>query len=86
MSISDGDSLSSGHDAENKEKSKIWTAEEVELLHILLRKYGTDFHILSNFFPRKTKSQLKVIYLSCRIDTSCISVANGSGRRRRCSS
>ena len=28
---------------------------------LLLKKYGTDFHILSNFFPKKTKNQLKVI-------------------------
>lgn len=34
----------------------------MELFHILLRKYGTDFHILSNFFPKKTKNQLKVTH------------------------
>ena len=45
---------------ESKEKSKLWTAEEVELFQLLLKKYGTDFHILSNFFPKKTKNQLKV--------------------------
>lgn len=72
MSISDGDSLSSGHEPECKEKSKVWTPEEIELFHILLKKYGTDFHILSNFFPKKTKNQLKVIPSLCRIDTNNI--------------
>jgi hypothetical protein len=52
--------MSSGHEPENKEKSKVWTGEEIELFRILLKKYGTDFHILSNFFPKKTKNQLKV--------------------------
>jgi hypothetical protein len=53
-----------------KEKSKVWTAEEVELFGILLRKYGTDFHILSAFFPKKTKNQLKVTPLKFRTDIS----------------
>lgn len=26
----------------------------------MLRKYGTDFHMLSSFFPKKTKNQIKV--------------------------
>ena len=43
-----------------KEKSKIWTEEEIELLKMLLKNYGTDFHILSTFFPKKTKNQIKV--------------------------
>ena len=28
---------------------------------MLIDKYGTDFHILSSFFPKKTKNQIKVI-------------------------
>lgn len=50
-----------------KEKSKNWTEEEVEVLELSLKKYGTDFHILSTFFPKKTKNQIKVIKLECRI-------------------
>ena len=46
-----------------KEKSKIWTEEEIELLRMLLKNYGTDFHILSTFFPKKTKNQIKVCIL-----------------------
>ena len=38
----------------------MWSEEETELFGILLKKYGTDFHILSTFFPKKTKNQLKV--------------------------
>lgn len=59
---SETDSLSSSHTLEDmKEKSKIWTEEEIELLRMLLKNYGTDFHILSTFFPKKTKNQIKVI-------------------------
>lgn len=54
-------------DSEMKEKSKNWTEEEVEVLELSLKKYGTDFHILSTFFPKKTKNQIKVIKLECRI-------------------
>ena len=58
---SETDSLSSSHTLEDmKEKSKIWTEEEIELLRMLLKNYGTDFHILSTFFPKKTKNQIKV--------------------------
>lgn len=49
-------------DSEMKEKSKNWTEEEVEMLQMALKKYGTDFHILSTFFPKKTKNQIKVPY------------------------
>ena len=61
--MSETDSISSNHTVESdfKEKSKIWTEEEVENLRMLLDKYGTDFHILSSFFPKKTKNQIKVI-------------------------
>jgi hypothetical protein len=83
MSISDGDSLSSGHEPENKEKSKVWTADEVELFHILLKKYGTDFHILSNFFPKKTKNQLKVLPAPRRTDTNSTSAENASAIGRK---
>lgn len=60
--ISETESISSSHtvEIEFKEKSKIWTAEESELLRMLIDKYGTDFHILSSFFPKKTKNQIKV--------------------------
>lgn len=63
--LSETDSISSSHTVESefKEKSKIWTEEEVETLRILLNKYGTDFHILSSFFPKKTKNQIKVASL-----------------------
>ena len=37
---------------------------------LLLKKYGTDFHILSNFFPKKTKNQLKVLLPLSRIATN----------------
>ena len=62
--LSETDSISSSHTVESefKEKSKIWTEEEVETLRILLNKYGTDFHILSSFFPKKTKNQIKVMF------------------------
>lgn len=61
--MSETDSISSSHTVESdfKEKSKIWTEEEIELLRLLLNKYGTDFHILSSFFPKKTKNQIKVM-------------------------
>lgn len=57
-------------DSELKEKSKNWTEEEVELLQMSLKKYGTDFHILSSFFPKKTKNQIKVMSLTFRTSTS----------------
>jgi hypothetical protein len=67
---SETESISSSQSIETKEKSKVWTSEEVELFGILLRKYGTDFHILSAFFPKKTKNQLKVTLSSLRTDTN----------------
>ena len=41
----------------------IGTTKLINLPHFqrAIKKYGTDFHILSNFFPKKTKNQLKVI-------------------------
>jgi hypothetical protein len=69
--MSETDSISSSQSIEVKEKSKVWTEEEIELFSILLRKYGTDFHILSAFFPKKTKNQLKVLSSSLRTDTNC---------------
>jgi exo-beta-1,3-glucanase (GH17 family) len=68
--MSETDSISSNHSIESKEKSKLWTHEEVELFHLMLKKYGTDFHILSNFFPKKTKNQLKVLLSLSRTDTN----------------
>jgi hypothetical protein len=70
FSMSETDSISSSQSIESKEKSKLWTPEEVELFHLMLKKYGTDFHILSNFFPKKTKNQLKVPFPSPRTATS----------------
>ena len=62
-SISETDSISSARSAEfPKEKSKVWSGEEMELFKLLLKRFGTDFSILSNFFPRKTKNQLKNRY------------------------
>lgn len=57
-------------DMELKEKSKIWTQEETEMLEIMLRKYGTDFQMLSSFFPKKTKNQIKVHCFKCRTNTN----------------
>lgn len=59
-SVSETDSISSNQSYDSKEKSKVWSEEEMDLFKILLKKYGTDFHILSAFFPKKTKNQLKV--------------------------
>jgi|JI9StandDraft_2_1071091.scaffolds.fasta_scaffold443720_1 hypothetical protein len=70
--MSETDSISSNQSIESKEKSKLWTAEEVELFQLLLKKYGTDFHILSNFFPKKTKNQLKVLSSRFRTDINSI--------------
>lgn len=70
--MSETDSISSSQSIESKEKSKLWTAEEVELFQLLLKKYGTDFHILSKFFPKKTKNQLKVFPVRYRTATSSI--------------
>ncbi len=36
------------------------------MLQIMLKKYGTDFHILSSFFPKKTKNQIKVVVMIFR--------------------
>ncbi len=70
--LSETDSISSNPsshtmDSDMKEKSKNWTEEEIEVLELSLKKYGTDFHILSTFFPKKTKNQIKVIKMKCRI-------------------
>jgi hypothetical protein len=50
---------------------------------LLLKKYGTDFHILSNFFPKKTKNQLKVSIYLFRIVINNILVHRRSGRKKK---
>jgi hypothetical protein len=79
---SETESISSCASIDNKEKSKVWTVDELELFGILLRKYGTDFHILSAFFPKKTKNQLKVLLPPSRTGTSSTSTWRGSARKR----
>ena len=50
---------------------------------LLLKKYGTDFHILSNFFPKKTKNQLKVLLHLSRIATNNILVLKRNERKKK---
>ena len=50
---------------------------------LLLKKYGTDFHILSNFFPKKTKNQLKVPLTLFRTVTSNILVHKRSEKKNK---
>ena len=50
---------------------------------LLLKKYGTDFHILSNFFPKKTKNQLKVPLHLSRIAINNILAHKRSERKKK---
>jgi hypothetical protein len=67
---SDTDSLSSTASLDCKDKSKLWTPEEEEFFEILIKNYGTDFSIMSMFFPKKTKNQIKVILSPLRTSTN----------------
>ena len=53
------------------------------MLQIMLKKYGTDFHILSSFFPKKTKNQIKVIHLLFRTNINKLCRCGKNSKRQK---
>lgn len=50
------------HTYSNRTVTERWKAEETDIFYRAIRQFGTDFDLIKNLFPNRTRRQIKAKY------------------------